>query len=109
MVHIIGNANEFWRLRVTRLDTTENLEFEWHSDILYRDPRPDYGDEVESWYVEAVRVDDPDTVSRLAVCPTHGEARDVLAAISGDLAQMTKAQFELAYVDVAEQGDVGVE
>lgn len=109
MVHIIGNAEEFWRLRITRLDTTENLEFEWHADILYRDPSPDYGDETESWYVEAVRVDDPDTVSRLAVCTTHGEAKDVLAAIASDLAQMTKSEFELAYVDSAEQGDVGVE
>lgn len=109
MVHVIGNADEFWRLRITRLDTTENLEFEWHNDILYRSPSPDYGDEVESWYVEAVRLDDPDTVSRLAVCPTHGEARDTLAAVAADLAQMTKSQFELAYVDVAESGDVGVE
>lgn len=109
MIRMIGNADEFWRLRVTRLDTTENFELEWHDDILYREPHPDPGLEVESWFVEAVRLDDPEAVSRLATCRSQGEARDVLAAITGDLTQMTKSQFEVAYIDTAEQGDVGVD
>jgi hypothetical protein len=106
---MIGNADEFWRLRITRLDTTENFEFEWHDDILYRNPAPDLGDEVESWYVEAVRLDDPDSVARLATCVTEGEARDTLNAVAEDLAQMTKSEFEISYVDAAEHGDVGPE
>ncbi len=109
MIRMIGNADEFWRLRITRLDTTENFEFEWHDDILYREPHPDPGDEVESWYVEAVRLDDSEVVSRLATCNSQGEARDVLATIMGDLVQMTKSEFEVAYVDSAQQGDVGVD
>lgn len=108
MIRMIGNADEFWRLRVTRLDTTENFEFEWHDDILYREPHPDPGDEVESWHIEAVRIDDPDTVARLATCPSQGEAREVLGAVAEDLTEMTKSEFELAYIDVAEQGDLGV-
>jgi hypothetical protein len=106
---MIGNADQFWRLRVTRLDTTENFEFEWHDDILYREPRPDPGDEVESWHVEAVRLDDSDIVARLATCSSQGEARDVLSDILEDLTEMTKSEFEATYVDSAEQGDVGVE
>jgi hypothetical protein len=109
MIRMIGNADEFWRLRITRLDTTENFEFEWHDDILYREPSPDPGDEVESWHVEAVRLDDPDTVARLATCPSQGEARDVLGTIAEELAEMTKSEFEAVYVDSAEQGDVGLE
>ena len=37
VVRMIGNADEFWRVRVTRVDTTDGFEFEWHDDILYRD------------------------------------------------------------------------
>ena len=109
MIRMIGNADEFWRLRITRLDTTENFEFEWHDDILYRDPEPDPGDEVESWHVEAVRLDDPDAVSRVATCLSEGEARDELSAVAEDLTQMTKSEFEATYVDAAQHGDVGLE
>lgn len=109
MIHVIGNADEFWRLRLTRLDTTENFDFEWHDDILYRQPSPDPGDEVELWHVEAVRLDDSDVVVRLATCHAQDEARELLERITEDLADMTKSEFETAYVDGAEQGDTGVE
>jgi hypothetical protein len=109
VIRVIGNADEFWRLRVTRLDTTENFDLEWHDDILYRQPRPDQGDEVELWHVEAGRLDDPDTVVRLATCATQSEARDLVTRIAEDLAEMTKSEFEAAYVDLAEPGDTGVE
>lgn len=109
MVHVIGNADDFWRIRVTRLDTTENFDFEWHDDILYRQPTPNPGDDVALWHVEAVRFDDPDTVARLATCATEAEARAILAAIAEDLSAMTKSEFEASYVDAAEPGDTGVE
>jgi hypothetical protein len=109
MIRVLGNADEFYRVRITRLDTTENFDFEWHDDILYREPTPDQGDEVELWHVEAVRLDDPDDVSRLATCETQGEARDLVASIGEALHEMTKSEFETAYIDGAEQGDTGVE
>ncbi|HEY5541352.1 MAG TPA: hypothetical protein VIL41_07860 [Coriobacteriia bacterium] len=109
MIRVIGNADEFWRLRLTRLDTTEHFDFEWHDDILYRQPSPDPGDEVELWHVEAVRLDDSDIVVRLATCHTQSEARELLERVAEDLADMTKSEFEAAYVDGAEQGDTGVE
>jgi hypothetical protein len=109
MIRVIGDADEFWRLRVTRLDTTDNFDFEWHDDILYRQPHPNPGDEVELWHVEAVRLDDPDTVARLATFFSQMEARAALAAIAEDLAEMTKSEFESTYIDVAQQGDTGLE
>ncbi len=109
MVRIIGNADEFWRLRLTRVDTTEGLDFEWHDDILYRQPRVDFGDEVELWHVEAVRIDDPDTVVRVATYADADEARAFLRVAEEDLGEMTKSEFEDAYVDPAEQGDTGIE
>jgi len=109
MVHVIGNADEFWRLRITRLDTTEGFDFEWHDDILYRSPTVDPGDEVESWHVEAVRLDDRETVARLATFGSQGEAREFIAAVAEDLADMTKSEFEAVYVDAAPPGDLGLE
>jgi hypothetical protein len=108
MVHMIGNADEFWRLRLTRLDTTENFDFEWHDDILYRRPNVAHGDEVELWHVEAVRLDDANSVSRLGTFDSQAEARDFMSAITENLAEMTKTEFEVAYVDAAELGDTGL-
>lgn len=109
MVRVIGNADEFWRLRVTRVDTTQGLDFEWHDDILYREPYVDLGREVEYWHVEAVRVDDADTVVRLATFTTDGEAREFLDQAHEDLRDLTKSRFEMAYFVDAEPGDTGIE
>lgn len=109
MVHVIGSADEFWRLRLTRLDTTDNFEFEWHDDILYREPAVDHGDEVESWHVEAVRLDNSDVVARLATFDDQNDARAYLTVVAEDLADMTKSEFESAYVESAEMGDLGLE
>jgi len=109
LVRVIGNADEFWRLRITRVDTTQRLDFEWHDDILYREPEIDYGDEVEYWHVEAVRLDDADTVVRLATFSSDGEARELLKVAQEDLGDLTKSRFELAYFEIPEPGDLGLE
>lgn len=109
MVRIIGNADEFWRLRITRVDTTSGLDFEWHDDILYRQPKVDFGDEVELYHLEAVRLDDAETVCRIATLGRSDEARDRMAQIAEDLAEMTKSEFESRHLDQAETGDTGVE
>ena len=109
MVHIIGNADEFWRLRVTRVDTTSGLDFEWHDDILYRQPKVNFGDEVELYHVEAVRLDDAESVCRIGTYGTSAEARELLSQASDDLGEMTKSEFEGRYLDGAESGDTGIE
>jgi len=109
VVRIIGNADEFWRLRLTRVDTTDGLDFEWHDDILYRQPDVDHGDEVEFFHVEAVRLDDPDVVVRVATFDDANGARAFLEELKDALIGMTKSQFESAYLDGAEAGDTGIE
>lgn len=109
MVRIIGNADEFWRLRITRVDTTSGLDFEWHDDILYRQPKVDFGNEVELYHVEAVRLDDAELVCRLGTLSTSDEARKLLFKAAEDLAEMTKSEFEARYLDGAETGDTGLE
>jgi hypothetical protein len=109
VVRMIGNANEFWRVRVTRVGTTDGFEFEWHDDILYRTPEVDPGQEVEYFHVEAVRIDDPDAVVRVATFDNPDEARALLAELGEALSEMTKSRFEHAYLDGAEAGDTGIE
>jgi hypothetical protein len=108
-VRVIGNADEFWRLRITRVDTTQGLDFEWHDDILYREPQVDHGDEVEFWHVEAVRMDDTDSVVRLGTFSSNEEARRLFDVAQEDLHELTKSRFELAYFESAEPGDTGIE
>lgn len=114
VIRVIGNADEFWRLRITRLDTAGDVELEWRDDILYRTPPLEDSDteergEAEVWHVEAVRLDDSEIVARLATCQSQDEALELVDRIQEDLGGMTKSEFEAAYVDHAEQGDTGVE
>ncbi len=97
----IGAADEFWRLRLTRVDTTDELDFEWHDDILYRQPRVSATGEVELWHVEAVRLDDYDTIVRIATFAEREEAESFYDRAKEDLAEMTKNQFEDAYLSPA--------
>lgn len=109
MVRIIGSADEFWRLRITHVDTTSGLDFEWHDDILYRQPAVEFGSDIELYHVEAVRLDDSETVIRLGTFSESAEARELLSVASEDLGQMTKSTFEARYLDGAESGDTGIE
>lgn len=109
MIRMIGNADEFWRVRLTRVDTTDGFEFEWHDDILYRAPLVDLGDEVEYFHVEAVRIDDPDSVARVATFGDADEARAFLDELKEALGQLTKSRFEQSYLDGAQTGDTGLE
>jgi len=94
----IGSADEFWRLRMTRVDTTEDMDFEWHDDVLYREPRVRPVREMELWHVEAVRLDDYESVERLATFDERDAAEEFLARAREDLTEMTNSQFEEAYL-----------
>lgn len=108
-MRIIGAAEEFWRLRLTRVDTTDELDFEWHEDILYREPRVRRPGEMESWFVEAVRIDDLDTVVRLQTFDSREEAEAYFAHAKEDLSELTKNAFEDRYFSVAPEGDAEAE
>jgi len=97
-MRIIGAADEFWRLRLARVDTTEGLDFEWHDDILHRKPRPRLAEEIEIFTIEAVKLDDYDTTVCIASFGEREEAETFLARAKEDLTGMTKAQFEDAYL-----------
>ncbi len=106
-MRIIGSAQEFWRLRLTRVDTTGDLDFEWHDDILYREPPLEPVDEVELWHVEAVELENHEAVVRLATFSERDTAEAFYDRARDDLGDLTKSQFEEAYVSqgrIAEDG-----
>jgi len=96
---IIGSADEFWRLRMTRVDTTDETDFEWREDVLYREPPASVLHDTELWHVEAVRLDDYEAVERLASFEERDDAESFLAQAREDLRDMTKSQFEHTYLE----------
>lgn len=98
MDKIIGAASEFYRLRVTRIDATEEPAFEWREDILYRSPSVESPEEREEWVVEAVTLDDEERVTALARFTDPDEAHEYLVSAGDDLDDLTKSQFESAYL-----------
>ncbi len=53
---------------------------------------------IESWNVEAVRIEDYDTIVCIGTFPRRDEAEAFLRRVTEDLAEMTKHQFEEVYL-----------
>lgn len=102
---VIGDANEFWRVRLTRIDTTSDLSFEWHDDILYRTPDVEVAAEVERWSVQAIRTDDVDTIIEIGSFEHRDDADRFMKRVLEDLADMTKSLFEETYLVSSEPAD----
>lgn len=94
---MIGNADEFWRARTTKVDAGDELDFEWHDDILWRQPRVEAPGEYEVYLVEAVSITQPDTVVRLGAFQSAAAAAGFMEEVEVDLAEMTASQFETVY------------
>lgn len=92
---VIGPADEFWRVRLTRMDPTEELDFEWHDDILWRQPQVHLEPGEPAYVVEAVSLGDgPEQVVRLAAFSDEDSAHAFLDEAADDLRDMTRSQFE---------------
>jgi hypothetical protein len=101
MAHRIGAAREYYRLRVTRMDLSNDVDLEWRDDILYRNPPNTTVEESESWRVEAVNLDDDDDVVALSSFATEQEAYESLSVVAEELDTWTVSMFEDRYVDPA--------
>ncbi len=99
MSGIIGQAADFYRLRLTRLEELSGLDFEWRDDILYRQPPRSDVHEEEVWIVEAVELDDEDVVRELGRFATRDHAEDLLQEAQEALDEMTRSRFEARYLD----------
>lgn len=97
MANIIGEASEFWRLRLTRVDESDEPDLEWREDILYRRPTTATPGEDVIFRIDAVSLDEKEQVP-VATFGDSQTAHDYLSQAEEDLGQMTKAEFERAYL-----------
>ena len=93
----IGAAEDFYRLRLTHLDTIDGPDFEWREDILYRRRQTPAPAEGETFRVEAVSLDDTEDMTPLGTFDSRDDAYEALAAANEDLAELTRQEFEERY------------
>jgi hypothetical protein len=105
MARVFGEARDFYRLRLIRLDAQGDLDFEWRDDILWRRPRIDPPEDVAEYRVEAVRLDDEERVAVLATFDEYGSAFEWLSQAQADLDEMTTAEFEQTYIEPISEWD----
>jgi hypothetical protein len=98
VVHVIGDADEFWRLRIVCVGTIDPSDLDWADDVLYRRQSAVCGDAQESWNVEVVKIDDPERVCVLGTFSRDSEAQEKLHEIEEDLQEMSRSQFESTYL-----------
>ncbi len=98
MRNTIGPASDFYRLRLTRLDVGDDVDFDWRDDVLWAGAPADESQDSSIWVLQAVTLDERESVTPLARYASRDEAEAALGEANDDLAEMTKAQFESEYV-----------
>lgn len=93
---VFGSADDFYRIRILRVDVPDELEWEWRDDILWRSPEADVQGETPRYRVEAV-LKDSATARTLAETDGPEAAREIALTADEDLAQLTKRQFDARY------------
>lgn len=101
----IGKADNFYRLRVRTVDTSDEVDFEWRDDILYRRPPGAAPREGELILVEAVSLDDDRDAYALGTFSQRPHAYTYLEERQRDLESMTRSQFEDAFFSSGEESD----
>ena len=101
----IGAASEFYRLRLTRLDVTDEPDLEWRDDILYRNPPQQDLAECAQYRIEAVNTDDDEDIKVVALFDDPEEAAAFLKATEEDLMEMTKSVFDSRYLEIEMDAD----
>lgn len=102
MGKVIGAASDFYRLRITMMDQSEEPDLEWRDDILYRQPPTERLHESEAYAIEAVLIDDEEKVSPVAIYGSADEAHSALDTVEEDLSELTRSEFESRYFDSGE-------
>lgn len=98
MRQIIGNAEEFYRLRVVTFDASDAPDLDWRADILWRRPVTAGVSESVLQRLEAVEIADGEIAWTLGEFATTSDAHAAMQEVDLDLRGMTKSQFEDAYL-----------
>jgi len=91
-----GSADDFYRIRIIRVDVPDELEWEWRDDILWRTPEADAQLTTLRYRIEVVDKDSSEARA-IAEVEDPGAAREVAETADEDLAQLTKRQFDARY------------
>lgn len=98
MRRVIGNADEFYRLRVVTVDASDGPDLDWREDILWRRSVANNVNECVVQRLEALEIADGETAWSLGEFATTSEAHTAMQEADLDLRGMTKSQFEDAYL-----------
>jgi hypothetical protein len=93
----IGAASDYYRLRVLRVDESDEPDLEWREDILWRRPPAQHVEEYELFKVEVVALDDEDEVTVIGAFESGEDANEALTIADEDLGELTRAEFEARY------------
>jgi hypothetical protein len=96
----IGDARDFYRLRVIHVDDADAPDLEWRDDILWRRPPASRSAEYEVWRVEAVALDDDTDATPLGAFDSSDDAHEALDGAQEDLDDLTRSEFEERYFPV---------
>jgi hypothetical protein len=94
---VFGSADDFYRIRVIRVDEPDELEWQWRDDVLYRRLPAEEQGSTPRYRIDAVSKDDDGTARQIAEVDTPDAAQAIAEAADEDLAQFTKRQFDAKY------------
>jgi len=93
----IGSAGDYYRVRLMHVDDTDSPEFEWREDILWRSPQVATPEEHRLYRIEAVSLDESESVTPLGVFDSAEDAHEALETASEDLEALTRSEYEERY------------
>jgi hypothetical protein len=101
----IGQAADFYRIRLRRLDAGGAPDLEWRDDILYREPPSEGPGEQLLFVVEAVELDQPDRAYPLGSYADYEAAVHLRKRAEEELDELTRSQFEASWFPSAGGGE----
>lgn len=93
---VFGSADDFYRVRVIRIDEPDEVEWEWRDDVLWRHPAPQLQGATPRFRVDVV-LKDANEARSIAKVQSAAAAREIAQKADEDLAMLTKRQFDARY------------
>jgi hypothetical protein len=93
----IGQAADFYRIRLRRLDAGGAPDLEWRDDILYRESIAAGPGEQLLFVVEAVELDQPERAHPLGSYADYEAALELRDRAEEELGELTRSRFEASW------------
>jgi hypothetical protein len=93
---VFGDASDFYRVRIMKLEETEMPDFDWHENILIKKPEIEIPDSKVKFCVQIVSLDERKVFS-ISSFKSETKAKLAKRKIEEDIEELTKNQFEKKY------------